>query len=183
MCKLVRRYSWLNARTLSIRPVHFSIIAVMAVMGGRSAYAVSSPRQTQLSIYLLITRKTDIVAVQRVYYKQTYGFLYQWMLVLSTQLIGFSIGGICRRFLVSPPSMSTHALPFLRVQILRLRFTPVWPSNLVLCALFNTLHSQEYVGMGRRDGWSREKFFMVALAAGTVYCQWHPHTFQSERRY
>lgn len=108
------------------------IIAVMAVMGGRSAYA------------------TDIVAVQRVYYKQTYGFLYQWMLVLSTQLIGFSIGGICRRFLVSPPSM-------------------IWPSNLVLCALFNTLHSQEYVGMGRRDGWSREKFFMVALAAGTVY--------------
>lgn len=30
----------------------------------------------------------------------------QWMLVMSTQLIGFSIGGICRRFLVNPPSMS-----------------------------------------------------------------------------
>ena len=29
------------------------------------------------------------------------------MLVMSTQLIGFSIGGICRRFLVNPPSMST----------------------------------------------------------------------------
>ena len=26
---------------------------------------------------------------------------------MSTQLIGFSIGGICRRFLVNPPSMST----------------------------------------------------------------------------
>lgn len=31
----------------------------------------------------------------------------QWMVVMSTQLIGFSIGGIARRFLVQPPSMST----------------------------------------------------------------------------
>jgi len=30
----------------------------------------------------------------------------QWMVVMSTQLIGFSIGGIARRFLVQPPSMS-----------------------------------------------------------------------------
>ena len=50
---------------------------------------------------------TDIVAVQRVYYNQNYNFLYQWMIVMSTQLIGFSIGGIGKRFLVSPPSMST----------------------------------------------------------------------------
>jgi hypothetical protein len=28
------------------------------------------------------------------------------MVVMSTQLIGFSIGGIARRFLVQPPSMS-----------------------------------------------------------------------------
>ena len=32
----------------------------------------------------------------------------QWLLVMSTQLIGFSIGGIARRFLVQPPSMSTY---------------------------------------------------------------------------
>ena len=29
---------------------------------------------------------------------------------MSTQLIGFSIGGVARRFLVAPPSMSTFAL-------------------------------------------------------------------------
>lgn len=49
---------------------------------------------------------TDIVAVQRVFYNQNYSFLYQWMLVMSTQLIGFAMGGIGKRFLVSPPSMS-----------------------------------------------------------------------------
>ncbi len=60
---------------------------------------------------------------------------------MSTQLIGFSIGGVARRFLVSPPSM-------------------IWPANLVNCALFNTLHSQQYAGMGTRGGLSRERFFM-----------------------
>ncbi|KAJ7221812.1 OPT oligopeptide transporter [Mycena rebaudengoi] len=44
-----------------------------------------------------------------------YSFGYQWMVVISTQLIGFSIGGIARRFLVQPPSM-------------------IWPYNLVTCA-------------------------------------------------
>ena len=80
----------------------------MATVGADSAYA------------------TDIVAVQRVYYNQKWSFLCKillydfphsflnenhfyldsWMLVMSTQLIGFSMGGIARRFLVAPPSMS-----------------------------------------------------------------------------
>ena len=81
------------------------LATIMASVGAGSAYA------------------TDIVAVQRVFYNQNYNFgctcmrfvhechiiifvLDQWMLVMSTQLIGFSIGGICRRFLVQPPSMS-----------------------------------------------------------------------------
>ncbi|PAV19982.1 OPT oligopeptide transporter [Pyrrhoderma noxium] len=122
---------------ISLNPGPFTlkehvIITIMASVGGRSAYA------------------TDIIAVQRVYYNQIYNFAYQWMLVMSTQLIGFSIGGISRRFLVDPPSM-------------------IWPTNLVTCALFNTLHSQEYIGMGHRGGWSRERFFFVCLAVGTIY--------------
>ncbi len=60
----------------------------MASVGSGSAYA------------------TDVVAVQRTFYNQRWSFAYQWLIVMSTQLIGFSIGGICRRFLVSPPSMS-----------------------------------------------------------------------------
>lgn len=51
---------------------------------------------------------TDIVAVQRVYYGQIYSFGYAWLIVMSTQLIGFSIGGVGRRFLVQPPSMSEY---------------------------------------------------------------------------
>lgn len=64
-------------------------------------------------------------------------------LILCVQ-IGFSIGGIARRFLVNPPSM-------------------IWPVNLVTCALFNTLHSQQYAGIGTRGGLSRERFFSYCL--------------------
>lgn len=99
---------------VSLNPGPFSIkehvlITIMATVGYQSAYA------------------TDIVSVQRVYYNQIFSFgctlheplgdlsqplltlflhLDKWMLVMSTQLIGFSIGGVARRFLVQPPSMS-----------------------------------------------------------------------------
>lgn len=68
----------------------------------------------------------------------------------SFQLIGFSIGGILRRFLVDPPSM-------------------IWPANLVFCALFNTLHSTSYSGAGSRGGMSREKFFLIVFIASTLW--------------
>lgn len=70
---------------------------------------------------------------------------------MSTQLIGFSIGGIARRFLVQPQSM-------------------IWPANLVTSTLFNTLHSQQYAGAGSRGGLSRERFFLfVFLGSVTWY--------------
>ncbi|PAV19744.1 OPT oligopeptide transporter [Pyrrhoderma noxium] len=103
---------------------------------------------------------TDIIAVQRVFYNQTYNFGYQWMVVMSTQLIGFSIGGIARRFLVQPPSM-------------------IWPVNLVNCALFNTLHSQVYTGMGKRDGISRERFFFYAFLASASWYFFPGYIFQA----
>ena len=71
---------------------------------------------------------------------------------MSTQLIGFSIGGVARRFLVSPPSM-------------------IWPANLVNCALFNTLHSQQYAGMGTRGGLSRERFFVYWFLVSFFWCE------------
>ncbi|TCD68598.1 hypothetical protein EIP91_010389 [Steccherinum ochraceum] len=108
------------------------IVTIMANVGAESAYA------------------TDIVAVQRLHYGRVYNFGYQWMVIMSTQLIGFSIGGIAKRFLVSPPSM-------------------IWPVNLVYCALFNTLHSQVYAGIGNHGGPTRERFFLYAFVGATFY--------------
>ncbi|KAF9444401.1 OPT oligopeptide transporter [Macrolepiota fuliginosa MF-IS2] len=118
------------------------LVTVMAGVGVLSAYA------------------TDIVAVQRVFYGQINNFGYQWMIVMSTQLIGFSIGGIARRFLVQPPSM-------------------IWPTNLVTCALFNTLHAQTYAGIGKRGGLSRERFFLYAFLASLIWYFFPGYIFQA----
>ncbi|KIJ14873.1 PF03169 OPT oligopeptide transporter protein, partial [Paxillus involutus ATCC 200175] len=132
---------------VSLNPGPFSIkehvlITIMASVGAQSAYA------------------TDIIAVQRVFYDQRYSFSYQWFLVMSTQLIGFSAGGVARRFLVSPPSM-------------------VWPSSLVSCALFNTLHSQQYAGTGRLGGISRERFFLYAFTGSFLWYFFPGYLFQA----
>ncbi|KAI0919974.1 hypothetical protein AcV5_001906 [Taiwanofungus camphoratus] len=132
---------------VSLNPGPFTVkehvlITIMATVGYSSAYA------------------TDIIAVQRVYYNQIYNFGYQWMVVMSTQLIGFSIGGICKRFLVQPPSM-------------------IWPTNLVTCALFNTLHSQQYAGIGTRGGISRERFFTYAFIGAICWYILPGYIFQA----
>ncbi|TFK47274.1 oligopeptide transporter [Heliocybe sulcata] len=132
---------------VSVNPGPFTmkehvLVTIMASVGAPSAYA------------------TDIIVVQRVMYHQRFGFMYQWMLVMSTQLIGFSIGGIARRFLVTPASM-------------------IWPNTLVLCALFNTLHSQRYAGYGTRDGISRERFFCYAFVGAAAWYWFPGYIFQA----
>ena len=49
----------------------------------------------------------------------------------------------------------------------------VWPNTLVVCALFNTLHSQSYAGFGQNNGVSRERFFTYAFIASAVWCTSH----------
>ncbi|KAG2135112.1 OPT oligopeptide transporter protein-domain-containing protein [Suillus clintonianus] len=132
---------------ISLNPGPFTIkehvlITIMASVGASSAYA------------------TDIVAVQRVFYDQKFSFGYQWFLVMSTQLIGFSTGGITRRFLVSPPSM-------------------IWPVTLVSCALFNTLHSEQYAGIGQLGGLSRERFFIYVFTSAFVWYFFPGYLFQA----
>lgn len=118
---------------------HQVLVTIMAGVGAQSAYA------------------TDIVAVQRVLYHQTSSFTCRasiasildtpelnfdledkWLLVMSTQLIGFSIGGIARRFLVTPPSMSM-AFPLALYEVSHTAFqSGQTPSYHVLCSIPST---------------------------------------------
>lgn len=118
------------------------LVTVMAGIGASTAYA------------------TEIVAVERYYYHHNWGFGFQWLLVMSTQLLGFSMGGFLRRFLVSPPSM-------------------IWPNTLVSCALFNTLHSQSYVGVGKHEGLSRERFFLFVFIGAATWYTFPGYLFQA----
>ncbi|KAI9572533.1 OPT oligopeptide transporter protein-domain-containing protein [Boletus coccyginus] len=102
------------------------------------------------SVGALPAYATDIIAVQRVYYNQYYSLSYQWFLT----------GGIARRFLVSPANM-------------------IWPTTLVTCALFNTLHSQQYAGCNLLGGMSRERFFLYASTGSFVWYFFPGYLFQA----
>ena len=91
---------------------------------------------------------TDIIATQRTFYNQSFSDAYQFFLVLATQLIGFSMGGLLRRFLVYPSSM-------------------IWPGALVNSALFNTLHRT--YGTSERRHISRQKFFAIVVVGSFLW--------------
>ena len=74
----------------------------------------------------------------------------QWLLMVSTQLIGFSIGGICKRILVYPPSM-------------------IWPYVLVSASMFNTMHSLETTSVQGLGGISRGLFFTYVFIGYFFY--------------
>jgi OPT family oligopeptide transporter len=95
---------------------------------------------------------TDVVLAQRIFYGQHLTWGYQILIVLSTQIIGFSLGGILRQFVVWPSSM-------------------IWPGALVNSALFNTLHRN----YGKKDDghMSRERFFFIAAGCSFLW-YWVP---------
>lgn len=95
---------------------------------------------------------TEIVLSQRIFYHQTTPISYQMLLAIGSQVLGFSLGGFLRQFVVWPSSM-------------------IWPGALVNSALFNALHKN----YGKRDRGhiTREKFFCIAMACSFVW-YWIP---------
>src|SRR5262249_25645626 len=103
----------------------------------------------------------NAIVVAEIYYEIHLGYWFALVLVLATQLTGFGLAGLCRRFLVWPASM-------------------VWPQNLVACALLNTLHAEEETEEYGPDidpkstkkpmrGITRYRFFMYLTVAAFFF--------------
>ncbi|KAJ7189563.1 OPT oligopeptide transporter protein-domain-containing protein [Mycena pura] len=88
----------------------------------------------------------NAIVVSEFYYDMKVGYWFALVLVLATQLTGFGLAGVCRRFLVWPASM-------------------VWPQNLVACTLLNTLHAEDDEGTG---GITRYRYY-VLVATGAFF--------------
>ena len=95
----------------------------------------------------------DIVILQHVFYHDRQPFIAGLLLVLTTQMTGFALAGVIRRFLVRPAHM-------------------VWPSTLVTASLFRSLHAsaEEEEERGRM---SRMRYFMI-VATGSFIYYWLP---------
>ncbi|KAG0679350.1 hypothetical protein C6P43_003890 [Kluyveromyces marxianus] len=96
---------------------------------------------------------TDIFLAMNNYFGKDFGWGFEIVAILATQCIGFSLAGLVREVLVTPPEM-------------------IWPGNLVTTTFLTNLHVNEnHVA----NGWkiSRLKFFFIVFMAGFVY-YWLP---------
>ncbi|KAI5778881.1 OPT oligopeptide transporter protein-domain-containing protein [Geopyxis carbonaria] len=95
---------------------------------------------------------TDVIVEQTKFYgrgegtDQDWGIVYQVLLTLSTQILGYTFAGLTRQWLVRPSSM-------------------IWPGTLMSTAMFTTLHGEENKPA---DGWkiSRWRFFLIVFCGG-----------------
>ncbi|RLM92078.1 oligopeptide transporter 4-like [Panicum miliaceum] len=95
-----------------------------------------------------------IVDIIRAFYRRSISFFAAWLLIITTQVLGYGWAGLMRRYVVEPAHMW-------------------WPGTLVQVSLFRALHEKEEEddqpaaeGGGRT---SRAKFFLVALAGSFLW--------------
>ncbi|OEL23504.1 Oligopeptide transporter 4 [Dichanthelium oligosanthes] len=99
--------------------------------GGGNAYAVG------------------IIDIIRAFYHRHISFFTAWLLVITTQVLGYGWAGLMRKYVVEPAHMW-------------------WPSTLVQVSLFRALHEKDEAAKASRQI-SRSKFFVVALACSFAW--------------
>ncbi|KAH0596138.1 hypothetical protein MHUMG1_05999 [Metarhizium humberi] len=105
------------------------------------------------SVSFSVAYSTDIILAQRIFYKQNFGVLFQLLLTISTQSLGYGIAGTMRKFLVYPASM-------------------IWPSNLVAVTMMNTMYEKNDVRDPAVFGGNMPRllwFFLVTVGAFVYY--------------
>jgi hypothetical protein len=103
-----------------------------------------------------------VITIQQLFYKRSLSPIIGIVFVVTSQIIGYGMAGIMRKFLVWPAAM-------------------IWPANLVNCALFRTLHGDHDTDdnavdkQDKKSRWtmSRLKFFFLAFLFQFCY-YWFP---------
>ena len=99
---------------------------------------------------------TDTITAQIGFYKQDFGWGFDLLLTLSTQMIGYGLAGIFRQVLVWPAAM-------------------IWPNALINTSLFYGLHDHSKTDPSKTFGWtiSRFKYFLLVFL-GSFCWYWFP---------
>ncbi|KAJ4759091.1 hypothetical protein LUZ62_069466 [Rhynchospora pubera] len=85
-----------------------------------------------------------IIDIIKAFYKRHISFLASWLLIITTQVLGYGWAGLMRRYVVDPAHMW-------------------WPGTLVQVSLFRALHEKEERRM------SRSKFFLIVLVCSFTW--------------
>lgn len=125
---------FLGGRQFSLNPGPFNIKehTIICVMGN----IAMSPAY---GLYAVVSSE--------LWYGKDFGFGFGMLLMLSTQLTGFTVAGLCRRFVVWPASM-------------------IWPTILAVSTTMNSFHAEDE---GYGGGMTRFKFMMFCGAGAFAY--------------
>lgn len=97
----------------------------------------------------------QIITIQHIFYKRSLGYVVSLLFVLSSQILGYGMAGIMRKFVVQPAAM-------------------VWPSNLATCALFRVLHDDTSEAIRiTSQRMSRSRFFYMIFCFQLLW-YWMP---------
>ncbi|KAL5705507.1 oligopeptide transporter 4 [Ranunculus cassubicifolius] len=123
----------LGSQYYSLNPGPFNmkehvLISIFANAGTGYAYAV------------------NIVAIIKAFYHREITILASWLLIITTQVLGYGWAGILRKYVVEPGHMW-------------------WPGTLVQVSIFRTMHEKDT----ERDRISRGKFFTIAIICSFIY--------------
>ncbi|XP_019156058.1 PREDICTED: oligopeptide transporter 4-like [Ipomoea nil] len=102
-----------------------------------------------------------IVNIIIAFYRRKISFFAGWLLIITTQVLGYGWAGLLKKYVVEPAHMW-------------------WPSTLVQISLFRTLHEKEEEedGGGRRR-MSRAKFFVISLCCSFCWYFFPGYIFQT----
>ncbi|MED6106529.1 oligopeptide transporter 4 [Stylosanthes scabra] len=96
-----------------------------------------------------------IVNIIKAFYGRSISFMVAWLLIITTQVLGYGWAGLLKKYVVEPAHMW-------------------WPGTLVQVSLFRALHEKEE---GRRV--SRAKFFFIALLCSFTWYVVPGYLFQT----
>ncbi|CAN0880139.1 Oligopeptide transporter 4 [Linum grandiflorum] len=128
---LPERQFRVGSKKLSLNPGPFNmkehvLISIFAnagsAFGSGSAYAVG------------------IVNIIKAFYRRKISFFASWLLIITTQVLGYGWAGLLRKYVVEPAHMW-------------------WPSTLAQVTLFRAMHEKDNTGTRM----TRAKFFVIAL--------------------
>ncbi|OJJ46046.1 hypothetical protein ASPZODRAFT_152280 [Penicilliopsis zonata CBS 506.65] len=99
---------------------------------------------------------TDVLVAQRAFYKQNFGWAFELLMCISSQMLGFGLAGFFHHFLVTPAAM-------------------IWPSTLINCAMFSALHDRTKPDPTKVAGWTIGKYrvFLFCMIGSFVW-YWFP---------
>ncbi|PSR99972.1 Oligopeptide transporter like [Actinidia chinensis var. chinensis] len=101
-----------------------------------------------------------IVNIIKAFYGRNISFFASWLLIITTQVMGYGWAGLLRKYVVEPAHMW-------------------WPSTLVQISLFRALHEKEDEDDNEKKRMSRAKFFVIALTCSFLWYLFPGYLFQT----